>query len=149
MKPITCTCEARHLLQPADPFLHFPPRLEGDDQFGGHIHCLPGAGVACPSRSSLLDLEDPEIAKLNAALVQQRLRDAIKDTLDDLPGLPLGEAHFLGNRSSHVFLGHEQSSLANQNVPMPSRQGQGALRESFLRGMVTSSLGIVALLDNH
>jgi hypothetical protein len=54
-------------------------------------------------------LKDTKIAKLNTALVQQRLRDAIKNTLDDLLGLDLGKAHFIGNRLGHVFLGHEKS----------------------------------------
>ena len=100
----------------ANPFLHLQSWLERDDQFGGNIHCLPGPGVASLSRLSQLDLENPEIAKLDAALVQQRLRDAFEEALDDFPGMLLGEAGFLGDRVDDVLLGHEQSFLANARL---------------------------------
>src|SRR5262249_51035055 len=34
------------VLQPPDTLFHLPPRPEGDDHLGGHLHGLAGAGVA-------------------------------------------------------------------------------------------------------
>src|SRR4051794_3022889 len=79
----------RQIFQPADLLFHFPTGLEGDDQFGGHLHFLKSAGVVCLSGLAFLDLEDPEIAEFDPSLPHQRLRDLVKDLLYDLLGLGL------------------------------------------------------------
>src|SRR5262249_48678030 len=102
----------RQRLQPADPLPPPPPRLEGDDPLGGNLHPFPGAGVACLAGLALLDLEDAEVAQLDTPFPHQRLGDAVKDPLDDLLDLELGEARLLGYRLGHLFLGHEPPLLA-------------------------------------
>src|SRR5262249_22179194 len=111
----------RHILQLPDPLRHFPPGLEGDDQFGRDLYAFAGVRVACLPGLALLDLKHPEIAKLDAAFLQQRLRDTVKYTLDDLLSLQLGEARPVGDGLGHVFLGHEQPSLLARHSFAPVR----------------------------
>src|SRR4051794_25171560 len=63
-----------------DSLAHFSPWLEMYDELGGHHHALAGAWVASLPRFPLLDLEDAEIAEFDAALVQQRLGDAVSNS---------------------------------------------------------------------
>src|SRR5262249_6764953 len=134
LRPSPSRLLVRQFLQPADPFLHLPPWLEGDNQFGGHLHCFPGTRVACRPGLTFLDREDPEIAQLDAPVVQHRLGDSVQDFLHDLLSLDLREAHVRGNRLGQVFLGHELPSVANHHAPTSSRQLCVVARHDLLRG---------------
>ena len=84
-------------MPPLGTFFNWPtrssisrPGLKVTTSLAGTSTCSPVRGLRAFLGLSLLDLEDAEIAKLDAAFLHQRLRDPVKDTLDDLLGLALG-----------------------------------------------------------
>src|SRR5262249_9842930 len=82
--------------RPADLLFHLVARPEPHGDPFGHGHLLAGAGVAGGPRPALLDLEDAEVAQLDAALGRQGLDDAVEQHLDDLLGDLLPQARFVG-----------------------------------------------------
>jgi hypothetical protein len=128
----------------ANLFFHLPARLEGDHGLCGHYYLFACAGVACWASLALLDLEHPEVPKLNAAFLYQRVDYSVEDPLDDLLDLQLGKAHVIGDRLSHVFLGHGMFLSGHQRRPGPSCLGAISFRpHRYLRFANAESCSVI------
>ncbi len=93
--------------QLADPFFHLLARLERYDELLGNVHLLARPRVARLAGSPLLDLKDPEVPQLDAAVLYERLNDGVERLLDDLLRLELRQTDLLGDRFDDLFLGHQ------------------------------------------
>jgi hypothetical protein len=90
-----------------NPVLHHLPWLEGDGASHGHHDLLAGTGITSRARFPPSDLKNAEVAKLDPTVLHEYVYDGVERLLDNLLGLALCQAKFLGNRQNALSLAHE------------------------------------------
>jgi hypothetical protein len=81
--------------------------LGNDGTSLGHRDRLAGTGIAGLARLPAPDLKNAEVADFGPNILHQHVHDGVEHLLDDLLGLSLCQAKFLGNRPDDVLPGHE------------------------------------------
>jgi len=88
------------------------PGPENKYVLGRNVDLLVGPWVSGLPGGAFLDLENAEVAQLEAAVVRYRLDDCIEAALDHLFYQYLFDLHFLRNLSYDVVLGHGGNFLS-------------------------------------